>query len=136
MAGRPSVHILRKYVTMIKNFLLVGLGGAIGSMFRYALALLVKSNGFPLATFLVNVGGSLLIGMVFGLSQRDETFATNWKLFLATGICGGFTTFSTFSAENLQLMQQGRWALCGGYILLSIITCITATWLGYRLVHS
>lgn len=121
---------------MIKNFLLVGLGGAIGSMLRFGVALLVRNNSFPLATFFVNTAGSLLIGIAFGLSQQDERFAANWKLFIATGICGGFTTFSAFSAENLQLMQQGKWILCGTYILLSLIACIAATWLGYRLAHS
>jgi fluoride exporter len=120
---------------MLKNFILVGLGGAAGSMLRYAASLLLVSRPFPLATLLVNIAGSFLIGLILALGIKDESFAGNWKLFLATGICGGFTTFSAFSAENLQLLQSGKTGLSMVYIAVSIVTGIFAAWLGYKLIN-
>jgi CrcB protein len=90
---------------MIKNLLLVGLGGATGSMLRYAVTLLIGSSIFPYATLFVNIIGSFLIGLVIAFCIKDESIVNNWKLFLATGICGGFTTFSAFSMENMQLLH-------------------------------
>ncbi len=121
---------------MVRQLLLVGMGGALGSMLRYGAALLVRTAGFPWATFLVNIAGSLLIGVFMGFFQEENSGHASWKLFLATGICGGFTTFSTFSVENLRLLQEGKWGLAGGYILLSLCLGIAATWLGFRLVQS
>ena len=118
---------------MIKNLLLVGLGGSIGSMVRFLVWYFFKSPQFPVSTLLVNIVGSLVIGMVIGLSIKDPGFSNNWKLFLATGICGGFTTFSAFSAENLQLMQDGKTFLSMVYITISIIAGIAATWLGFKI---
>lgn len=119
---------------MLKNFLLVGLGGATGSMLRYAATLLINSKYFPYATLAVNVIGCFVIGLVFAISIKDETFLNNWKLFLATGICGGFTTFSAFSVENMALLQSGKVGLALIYILLSAVVGIMATFLGYQLV--
>jgi len=119
---------------MIKNFLLVGLGGAIGSMLRYAFYLLITIKSFPLATFTVNIMGSFLIGAVMALGLKNETFAGNWKLFLATGICGGFTTFSAFSLENITLLHNGKYSIALIYITLSIVLGITAAFLGYKII--
>ena len=119
---------------MFRNFLLVGLGGAIGSLFRYGLGLLIGIRVFPIATLFINIIGSFIIGLVIGLSLEYESFNLNWKPLLATGLCGGFTTFSAFSIENIQLMQQGKFLLSGAYILLSIILGITAAWIGYELI--
>jgi fluoride exporter len=119
---------------MLKNFILVGLGGATGSMLRYAVSLLLVNRVFPLATLLVNVAGSFLIGLILALGIKNESFAGNWKLFLATGICGGFTTFSAFSAENLQLLQNGKPLVSLLYIAVSIVAGIFAAFLGYKLV--
>jgi fluoride exporter len=121
---------------MLKNFILIGLGGAAGSMLRYAVSLIVVSRTFPLATLLINIVGSFAIGLVLACSSKDETFASNWKLFLATGICGGFTTFSAFSAENLQLLQSGKAGLSLLYITASIVAGIAAAWLGYKLINA
>jgi fluoride exporter len=118
---------------MLKNFLLIGLGGAAGSMIRYAFALWFKHSSFPLATFLVNIIGCFVIGCVFAVSVRNEVFASNWKLFLATGICGGFTTFSAFSSENLQLIQQGRFGVFVFYAAVSVLVGLGATWLGFAI---
>jgi CrcB protein len=119
---------------MIKNFLLVGLGGALGSMLRYAVYLSLTVKNFPLGTFAVNIAGSFIIGIVLALSIKDESFLNNWKVFLATGICGGFTTFSSFSAENVTLLQNGKFGIALLYITLSIVLGIAAAWLGFKLI--
>ncbi|MFT3679292.1 MAG: fluoride efflux transporter CrcB [Ferruginibacter sp.] len=116
----------------MKDFLLVGLGGAIGSMLRYSGNLFIGNKDFPYATLLINITGSFIIGFVIGLSLKNESFASNWKLFLATGICGGFTTFSAFSFENLQLFQQGKYLLLALYILLSVVLGLVAAFSGYK----
>ena len=116
---------------MLKNFLLVGLGGAIGSMLRYAFYLAITVKQFPLATFAVNIIGSFIIGMALTLSLKDDFILNNWKLFLATGICGGFTTFSAFSLENITMLQNGKYFIALVYILSSIVLGIAAAWLGF-----
>ena len=103
-------------------WLWVGLGGALGSMLRYAIGLWLNQQGngaFPLGTFAVNIVGSFLIALVYGLAMQGQLHA-NWRLFLTTGFCGGFTTFSTFSYENMQLLQSGAWGQFGLYTGLSV----------------
>ena len=119
---------------MIKNLLLVGLGGGIGSMLRYGAHLLVNTKLFPWATFTVNIMGSFIIGIVFAMSIREQPLADGWKLFLATGICGGFTTFSAFSLENMGLLQNGKFGMALAYMALSIVLGISATFLGYQAI--
>ncbi len=118
---------------MFKNLILVGLGGCIGSMARYLVIYFYKSVNFPTATLLVNVTGSFVIGIIIGLSIKQMDFSEDWKIFLATGICGGFTTFSAFSMENLQLLQQGKYGWCLFYITVSMVAGIAAAWLGFKL---
>lgn len=120
---------------MLKNFLIVGLGGAIGSMLRYGTYLLFPVKDFPLATLTVNIIGSFIIGLVIALGIKDESFLNNWKLFLATGICGGFTTFSAFSAENIAMLQNGKITSALLYISASIVAGIIAAWLGFKLIN-
>ena len=120
---------------MLKNLLLVGFGGAIGSMLRYAATLLLNSKYFPYATLAVNIIGSFIIGLVFAISIKNENFLNNWKLFLATGICGGFTTFAAFSLENMGLLQSGKIALAATYIILSVLLGIAAAFFGYQLIR-
>ena len=119
---------------MIKNLLLVGFGGGIGSVLRYGTALLMNIKLFPYATLAVNIIGSFIIGIVFAMSIKDEGLSNNWKLFLATGICGGFTTFSAFSLENMGLLQSGKYGMAITFISLSVILGIIATFLGYQLI--
>lgn len=119
---------------MLKNLLLVGLGGGIGSMLRYTASLVINSKYFPWPTLAVNIVGSFIIGIVFAMSIKDETFLNNWKLFLGTGICGGFTTFSAFSLENMGLLQSGKPGMAFTYIALSLVLGIAATFLGYQLM--
>ena len=112
--------------------LYVFLGGGIGSVVRYALGHFLKQViSFPLATLLANVLAALLIGALAASSIRQQPAA--WSL-LAIGFCGGLSTFSTFSFENVQLLQQGQWAWAALNIVLSIALSLTSTWLAMRWV--
>ncbi len=113
----------------------VGLGGGIGSVLRYLLSNLVNnsaSSTFPLATFGINVLGSFAIGIIYALSTR-ELIGGDMRLFLATGLCGGFTTFSTFSAETFILLRDGHLALAllyvGGSVVAGVCAMSIALWL-------
>jgi fluoride exporter len=120
---------------MAVQFLIVGLGGAIGSMARYGCSALLPTKNFPITTLLINIIGSLLIGIIIGASIKYSTLSNYYKLFFATGICGGFTTFSTFSLENMQLLQQGKFVTCAMYIFLSIVLSIAFTMFGYKIFN-
>lgn len=119
---------------MFKNIILVAMGGAMGSMLRFGFAQWLRTEGFPYATFTVNILGSFLIGMIFSLSLQSESFEQNWRLFLATGFCGGFTTFSAFSLEGLALLQEQRYGLYAMYVIASVALGLAASWLGYLLM--
>ena len=118
---------------MIKNLILVGIGGALGSILRFLCYQLIKLNESFLITLGINIVGSLIIGMVIGYGIKDIEFGNNWKVFLATGICGGFTTFSAFSIENIQLIQQGKWLWAIVYIIGSIILGLLAAFIGLKI---
>jgi fluoride exporter len=120
---------------MLKQFLLVGLGGGLGSMLRYAGNMFIGSKNFPLSTLLINIVGSFVIGLVVGAGLKNESLSGNWKLFLATGICGGFTTFSAFSLENMQLLQGEKYFHFVFYALGSVALGLAAAAIGYRLVQ-
>ena len=115
---------------MLKNILLVGIGGMLGSVLRYLTGQLVRHEQFPFATMTVNVLGSFIIGLVMGVAARQEGFG-NWRLFMATGICGGFTTFSSFAWENLQLLNQQRYTTFVIYTGGSLVLGLAAVFLGY-----
>ena len=121
---------------MIKSFLLVGLGGSIGAILRYLIIVIWKTENFPYNTLFINIVGSLLIGIVFALSEKTDLINENIKLFLATGICGGFTTFSTFSAENFQLIKSGEYTIAALYIFASLALCIAATFIGFKIINN
>ena len=114
---------------MIREFLAVGGGGALGSIARYALSNGLLAGhallGFPAGTFAVNAAGSLLIGILL-TSLRSETAA--WLL--VVGFCGGFTTFSTFSADAVRLLRTGEWGSAGLYVVLSVGVCVAFAALG------
>jgi CrcB protein len=120
---------------MLKNILLVAAGGGIGAVLRYGIYFFSKPQAFPYSTLLINIAGSFLLGMIMAMSLKSESMGEGTKLFLATGICGGFTTFSTFSFENITLLQQGRYNLAFIYILASMLAGIFAAWLGFKLFH-
>ena len=109
---------------------LVGIGGAAGSILRFALQRWVN-HSFPIGTFCVNIAGCFLIGIVWGLTSRG--LGENTRLFLATGFCGGFTTFSAFSQESLQLLMDDRWAFFLFYVMGSVIIGLLATYFGFKL---
>ncbi len=117
---------------LLKNILLVGIGGMIGSILRYLTTHFIRHENFPYATFIVNIVGSLIIGLIMGMAARQEGFA-NWRLFLATGICGGFTTFSAFAWENMQLLNQERYGsfvwYTGGTLVLGLAAVAAGYWI-------
>lgn len=121
---------------MIKQWLMVGLGGALGSMLRFGITQLLPQKPLPWATLLINCSGSFLIGCIAAYALRNQQFDAQWKLFLATGICGGFTTFSAFSLENVQLLQSGKISLLTTYVLLSLAGGMGAAFLGFKLFQS
>ncbi len=117
---------------MLKNILCVAFGGAFGSVFRYLLAIFIDkfwTNTFPLATFLTNIIGCFLIGFFMGLLDKNNLMETQLKWLLITGFCGGFTTFSTFSSDNLQLLQN-QFFMTMTNILVSVVFGIVAVWFG------
>ena len=114
---------------LLKNFLIAGFGGFLGTLLRYAVTLLIKPGMFPAATFLVNVTGSFILGLVLGYTLKFNPGESNLKLFLATGFCGGFTTFSTFSYENVSLLKAGSYSYFFLYVAGSLVIGIFATWL-------
>jgi len=121
----------------MKEIFLVGLGGGAGSMLRYLVKLSsakLFSTSFPLATFSANILGCLAIGLLMGYLNRNLSLPESYSLLLITGFCGGFTTFSTFSAENLQLIQSGQWATALAYILGSVVLGLGAVFLGILLM--
>lgn len=115
------------------KWLLVFLGGGMGSAMRYAVALyLPKTNGtFPWATFVVNVVGSLLIGILAAYYSKFQQEITWSRLLWVTGLCGGFTTFSTFSLEVIQLAQKQQFVMAGIYAFASLLLCLVATAAGF-----
>ncbi len=121
---------------MTKSFLLVGLGGALGAMFRYLLSGLWKTSAFPFSTLLINIIGSLIIGVVLALNEKNQLISDNLKLFLVTGICGGFTTFSTFSAENMLMIKAGHYTMAGIYIFASVSACIIVIFAAFKLINN
>jgi CrcB protein len=118
---------------MIKNFILVALGGMLGSVLRYSFSLFIKHNSFPLATLTVNIIGSFVIGIIMALALKNENFG-EWRLFLATGICGGFTTFSAFSWECINLLQHKQYINFSLYSLGSLIAGFAACFFGYWII--
>ncbi len=120
---------------LIKNFLLVAAGGGIGAMMRYGISMLFPLEDFPYATLVVNLAGSFLLGIILGMSLRSESLPAGLGLFLATGICGGFTTFSGFSGENLSLIATGKYNLAFLYVMTSVVGGILATWFGFKLIQ-
>ena len=112
---------------------MVGLGGAAGSILRYLASLVFKDNSnskFPVATLLVNIVGSLLIGIILSILHKNNLSESGWKFLLAVGFCGGFTTFSAFAYENYNMLTNGFSATSALYIGLSIIACIAAVYAG------
>lgn len=125
--------MLDSKVLRMKTILLVGIGGAIGSILRYLTTLLVSrfwSAHFPLATFLTNVLGCFLIGLFVGILDKNHLTESQWKWFLITGFCGGYTTFSTFANENFSLFRDQFHLMALAYIAASVCIGLLAVWFG------
>jgi fluoride exporter len=120
----------------MRALLIIGVGGGIGSILRYLLQVFVGRYVplvFPLGTFLVNCSGCFLIGVFYSFSAKYSGFNPDWRLFLITGLCGGFTTFSTYSYDGLMLLKQGaNWAFIF-YVLGSVVLGLLATFAGAAL---
>jgi fluoride exporter len=116
---------------MLKTITLVGIGGAIGSVLRYLVSIGIQNkflSAFPFGTFCVNISGCFLIGVIYALAVRNN-ISLEWKFFLATGLCGGYTTFSTFSLESFALLREGEFLYAATYITASVVLGVLATFL-------
>ncbi|WP_299568381.1 fluoride efflux transporter CrcB [uncultured Pedobacter sp.] len=121
---------------MLKQILLVGLGGGIGSVFRFLTSFYAAKyavSGFPLGTFLVNVLGCFILGVAVGIFSKHPLGSENIRLLFITGFCGGYTTFSTFASENMQLLQQQNYTLLIIYTLASLLVGFLAIAIGLSL---
>jgi fluoride exporter len=116
---------------MIAQLAWVALGGAAGSVLRYLCSRSLNMLSFPLGTLLVNILGCLAIGLLWGLFTRHVN--EGLRLLLITGFCGGFTTFSTFTFEGIQLIQEARWTTFIVYTVISVAVGLAATFIGYKL---
>ncbi|NCC42039.1 MAG: fluoride efflux transporter CrcB, partial [Clostridia bacterium] len=105
------------------NFLFVGLGGALGAMLRYAISLIPYKGDFPILTLITNFLGAVMIGFIAGYAAKKNV-PSQAVLFLKTGLCGGFTTFSTFSLEAYLLFENGKILVGGIYAVLSVVLCL------------
>ena len=123
------------------NILWIGLGGALGTMTRYWLSGFVAQRigeTFPWGTMVVNISGSFVIGLFAALTDPDGRWLVSptARQFVMIGILGGYTTFSSFSIQTLNLARDGEWLWAGGNILFSVVFCLAAVWLGHVLAMS
>jgi CrcB protein len=119
---------------MLKNLLIIGTGGFIGSIARYLVSqlnLTITFHSIPVGTLTVNVAGSFIIGFLTGIAEKSMILTPEWRLFLIVGLCGGFTTFSAFANENLMLIHNGQVLTVLLYTGLSIFLGFLAVYLGY-----
>lgn len=122
---------------MVKSLLIVGLGGFIGSVARYIVARyfqLTVTSVFPWSTFIVNMAGCFLIGLIYGITEKGDFLSSDVRLFLTVGVCGGFTTFSTFSNDAFLLVQEQEWVRMALYTSLSVFLGLLAVYVGRMMV--
>lgn len=117
------------------SFLFVGLGGALGAMLRYSISLIPSKMTFPILTLITNVIGALAIGIIVSLAIKYN-LNDNLILFLKTGVCGGFTTFSTFSLEAYNLIKDKKIGMGVSYCLLSLLLCLIAVTIGSNIIKT
>ena len=122
----------------MKQLILVFLGGGLGSILRYVISKFLNhfQSGIPFGTFAINILGSLLIGVILGFAMKYETLTENYILFLATGFCGGFTTFSTFAYENHVFLKSGDFISFTMYTMASLVIGFLAVFGGIFITKS
>ena len=122
---------------IIKNTLFIGCGSFLGGAARYLVSIAMKTvgKGFPWGTLVVNLVGCLFIGLLWGFFSKNSNESSSWALFMTVGICGGFTTFSTFSKEALMMLQAGNFFSLLAYVTISVIAGIALVAAGYYLVR-
>ena len=122
---------------IIKNTLFIGCGSFLGGAARYLVSIAMKTvgKGFPWGTLVVNLVGCLFIGLLWGFFSKNSNESSSWALFMTVGICGGFTTFSTFSKEALMIFQAGNFFSLLAYVAISVIAGIALVAAGYYLVR-
>ena len=122
---------------ILKNTIMVGCGSFLGGAARYLISVAMKtmSKGFPWGTLAVNLVGCLVIGLLWGFFSKNFSESSSWALFMIVGICGGFTTFSTFSKEALMMLQAGNFISLLAYVTISVIAGIALVAAGYYLVR-
>ncbi len=122
----------------MREMLLVGLGGGVGSILRFKLSGLILHRyvdwKFPLPTFTVNVIGCVVAGLLWGLAEKRDLFTHNTRLLLFTGLLGGFTTFSAFGLETVALLRKNEMAIAAAYVALSVLCGVAAAWLAIAAV--
>lgn len=116
------------------SLMLVGCGGALGAMLRYAIGLIPVRSTFPVLTLVINFLGAIAIGLIAEVASAQQ-LSQKSTLFWKTGVCGGFTTFSTFSLEAMTLFQEKQWLLGSLYVVLSVIGCLCGVLLGKFMQH-
>lgn len=122
---------------MTRSLILVGAGSCIGGIARYLTQLFVQKHypsSIPFGTLTVNITGCFIIGILYALADRGNIMSPAMRLLLATGFCGGFTTFSSFAYENISLIRDGEFLYTSLYILLSLVIGLLAVWLGILLI--
>ena len=114
----------------MRAILIIWIGGGLGSVLRYLAQLGMSklvTTTFPAGTFLVNITGCFIIGLLYGLADKYTVLTTEWRLFLVTGLCGGYTTFSSFSYEGISLFRQGNYTYFILYVALSVVIGLLST---------
>ena len=123
----------------MRIILLIGTGGFVGSILRYLVSQFLQKifeTTFPLGTMMVNILGSFLIGIIYAFSEQSEVLTAEWRIFLAVGFCGGFTTFSSFAYENFAMLNIQQFLFSALYTGLSLILGLLAVYLGVMLVKA
>lgn len=121
-------------MNLFYNMLLVGLGGALGAIGRYFISLIPNRMEFPILTLITNVLGAILIGFIVGYNKKNGT-SDYAMLFWKTGVCGGFTTFSTFSLEASTLIDKELYLQAAIYVILSLVLCFIGIYIGQKLAN-
>ena len=124
---------------MTRNVLFVAIGGMLGSVLRFLLSSLVVSFlpfSFPFGPFVVNLIGCFVMGAVVGLAEHSPSFNHTWRMFLTAGFCGGFTTFSAFAFENVELLLDKNYGIFAAYSVASFVICIGAALVGLMLFRN